>query len=168
MRKADLQYLSYVLRHKWFVFQAGLKTGAPLWRLIKHDWSKFKRDEWVPYREFFYGGEKTPARKQAFADAFRLHCKRNDHHWNCWVIDANNFSIGGRGWERGKNPFQVVRPMSDDAIKEMVADWMGAGRAITGNWDDIFSWYERTKSTQTMTASTRWRVEQILGSLKKD
>jgi hypothetical protein len=140
------------MRHKWFVFQAGLKTGAPLWRLIKHDWSKFKRDEWVPYRDFFNGGAKTPARRQAFADAFRLHASRNDHHWNYWIDSEIN----------------IPTAMPDAAIREMVADWMGAGRAITGDWDDIFSWYEETKGTQVMTRSTRWRVDQILGSLRKD
>lgn len=166
MTKADLKYLSYVLRHKWFVFRAGLKTGAPLWRLIKHDASKFKHDEWVAYRDFF-NSEKTPAVKQAFADAFRLHCKRNDHHWQHWQVINPPFTIGGRNVE-STGPFDYVLAMPDDAIKEMVADWMGAGRAITGDWDDIFSWYDKTKNKQTMTASTRWRVEQILGSLKKD
>ena len=33
MRKHWL-YLKYLMRHKWFVFVAGLRTGAPLWRLI--------------------------------------------------------------------------------------------------------------------------------------
>jgi hypothetical protein len=36
-----VRYLSYVVRHKWFVLLAGIKTGAPLWRLLIHDWSKF-------------------------------------------------------------------------------------------------------------------------------
>ena len=46
--KAHLRYLGYVLRHKWFVLVAGLKVGAPLWRLLIHDWSKFTAAEWGP------------------------------------------------------------------------------------------------------------------------
>ena len=38
-----LRYLSYVLRHKWYVLWAGLWLGVPLWRLLIHDWSKFSR-----------------------------------------------------------------------------------------------------------------------------
>jgi hypothetical protein len=47
--RAHLRYASYVTRHKWFVFRAGLKTRAPLWRLLIHDWSKLSRAEWTPY-----------------------------------------------------------------------------------------------------------------------
>jgi hypothetical protein len=50
-----LRYLSYVVCHKWFVFVAGLKTGAPFWRLLIHDWSKFMPSEWRPYVLSFYG-----------------------------------------------------------------------------------------------------------------
>ena len=46
--KPHLRYLGYVVRHKWFVFRAGLRTGAPLWRLVIHDWSKFTPAEWGP------------------------------------------------------------------------------------------------------------------------
>jgi len=32
-----MKYFILTLKHKWFVFLAGLKTKAPLWRLIIHD-----------------------------------------------------------------------------------------------------------------------------------
>lgn len=44
--KAHWNYFKYVIRHKWFVFIAGLQTGAPLWRLIIHDWTKFLLQMW--------------------------------------------------------------------------------------------------------------------------
>jgi hypothetical protein len=31
-------------------------------------------------------------------------------------------------------------PMPEKFVREMVADWMGAGRAITGRWD-VNDWY---------------------------
>jgi hypothetical protein len=47
------------VRHKWFVLLAGLKTGAPLWRLIIHDWSKFTPAERGPYVRPFYGPKRA-------------------------------------------------------------------------------------------------------------
>lgn len=55
---SHLRYLRYVLAHKWFVFIAGLRTGAPLWRLVIHDWSKLTPREWGAYVASFYGGWK--------------------------------------------------------------------------------------------------------------
>lgn len=49
------RYASYVARHKWFVFRAGRITGAPLWRLLIHDWPKLTPAEWGPYVRSFYG-----------------------------------------------------------------------------------------------------------------
>jgi hypothetical protein len=35
------RYFTYLVRHKWFVFLAGRRTGVPPRRLLIHDWSKF-------------------------------------------------------------------------------------------------------------------------------
>lgn len=43
--KPHIQYLWYVIRHKFFVFQAGLRLGVPLWQLLIHDLSKFSPAE---------------------------------------------------------------------------------------------------------------------------
>ncbi len=48
-------YGKYLARHKWFVLQAGRKTGAPLFCLLIHDWSKFLPNEWNAYATKFYG-----------------------------------------------------------------------------------------------------------------
>ena len=77
------QYLKYVLRHKWFVFQAGLKIGVPIFILIFHDWDKFLPDEWFPYARTFYksNGEKHYENSIEFARAWMKHQHRNKHHW---------------------------------------------------------------------------------------
>ena len=49
-----LNYLKYVLRHKWFVLLASIRIGAPLWGAIIHDLSKFRPSEWIPYARCFY------------------------------------------------------------------------------------------------------------------
>ncbi len=103
------QYLKYVLRHKWFVFQAGWELGVPIWRLILHDWTKFLPREWTPYVENFYGEKVEHLNKQVFingkfepamevppevATAFDIawnhHQKRNDHHWQYWLLTPDN------------------------------------------------------------------------------
>jgi hypothetical protein len=43
----------------------------------------------------------------------------------------------------------------------MVADWMGAGRAITGKWE-AKAWYEKNKATIILHDGTRKLVETIL------
>lgn len=50
-----LRYLWYVLRHKWYVFQAGRVLKVPVWQLLMHDLSKFTPAEWFPYVAYFYG-----------------------------------------------------------------------------------------------------------------
>ena len=83
-----LKYLKYLIRHKWFVFLSGLKTGAPIGRLIIHDWSKFLPDEWIPYARYFYNyeGQIPHSIQEDFDKAWLLHQRRNKHHWQYWVL----------------------------------------------------------------------------------
>lgn len=148
--KRHWSYLKYVVRHKWFVFVAGLKTGAPLFSLVIHDWSKFLPSEWCPYAETFYevDGSKRYHETPEFASAWNLHQKRNAHHWQFWVLY----------WDRGE-----LEPiaMPSKFVKEMVADWMGAGRAITGRWETK-QWYEKNKEKIKLHPTTRKMVEDLL------
>lgn len=45
--------------------------------------------------------------------------------------------------------------------REMVADWMGAGRGITGKWE-ADKWYEHNKLNIQLHPDTRVRVEALL------
>lgn len=171
--KSHLQYLSYVLRHKWFVFVAGVKIKAPLWRLLIHDWTKLLPSEWVPYVDFFCG-EKitdeqlmerwrreqvvlgyrlTPSnsnRRDAFSKAWNHHQKRNKHHWQYWVLINDK-----------DEPKISALAMPEKFIREMVADWAGAGRAITGKWE-VSSWYFNNQRQMILHPATRQRVETLL------
>jgi hypothetical protein len=51
--------------------------------------------------------------------------------------------------------------MPEACIREMVADWMGAGRAVTGAWC-VWKWYDENKHNIVLHPETRVRVEQIL------
>lgn len=150
--RAHLQYASYVARHKWFVFLAGLKVGAPLWRLVIHDWSKFTPAEWTPYVRSFYGkAGRTPEVRAAFDAAWLHHQHRNPHHWQHWVLRKDD---GGT----------KALPMPSGLVREMVADWMGAGRAITGRWE-VAEWYAKNVDKIILHALTEDEVERIIGSL---
>ena len=47
----------------------------------------------------------------------------------------------------------------------MVADWAGAGRAITGQWD-VYNWYYKNKDFILLEEQTRIRVEKLLELFK--
>jgi hypothetical protein len=61
-----LKYLSYVLRHKWFVLVECWRVGL-YWRGLVHDLSKFTWLEFTAYADFFYGAKD--AAKKAKRDA---------------------------------------------------------------------------------------------------
>lgn len=149
--KAHYQYLRYVLRHKWYVFNACLHYRI-LWRGIKHDWTKFLPVEWFPYVRFFYGDNSSredydPASGESpldFEMAWNHHQKHNDHHWQYWI------RLGDDGTTR-------LLPMPDKARREMVADWIGAGLAL--GKPRIWEWYEANKHKMQLHPDTRAWVE---------
>lgn len=163
---AHLRYLSYVVRHKWFVLLAGLRTGAPLWRLVIHDWSKFLPSEWFPYVAYFYGpkvkgdprgpdASYDPATgSRAFNAAWLHHQHLNPHHWQHWVLREDSGAT-------------FALPMPEHFVREMVADWMGAGRA-QGHGDDVRPWYVTNRDKMVLHAATRCLVETLLSTPSGD
>lgn len=159
--RAHLAYAKYVARHKWFVFRGGLKTRAPLWRLVIHDWSKLTPSEWRPYVRQFYNpdGSKRDARRAdggydlaeqpyEFQRAWLGHQRRNKHHWQAWVL-------------LGDNGQRIPIEMPRRYVREMVADWIGAGRAIAGTWDPR-PWYEKNAGLMVLHPATREAVATLL------
>ena len=139
-----LKYLQYVIKHKWYVFKEAYKLGI-VWRGLTHDLSKFLPSEWFPYVEYFYG--KNPSQCE-FDKAWLKHQKRNKHHWQWWLLQEDEGQL---------KPI----PMNDISRKEMLADWIGAGKAITGE-DNLIEWYEKNKDKMILHHDTRvWVEEQI-------
>ena len=151
------QYFKYVARHKWFVFLAGLQMGVPIWRLILHDWTKFLPREWMPYVEQFHG-DKPPqlgktgyshqfdSQQSSFNNAWNHHQNKNDHHWQYWIIP--------------KHDGNAILPMPDVCRREMVADWMGAGRAQ--GKPDISAWYVANRDKMLLHPETRDFIDVML------
>jgi hypothetical protein len=145
------RYIDYVNRHRQYVLEECEKLGV-LSRGLRHDLSKFSVEEFAPYAQYFYGGyqrEQIPWQvKQRFDRAWLLHQKRNDHHWQFWVL----------GEDSGATRALL---MPEDAVREMVADWRGAGRAITGE-DKTTEWYAKNREKMTLHPETREYVERLL------
>lgn len=126
-----MNYFWLTLKHKWFVFLAGRKIGVPIIRLLLHDWTKFLPCELPHYQKQFFGSADD---SWGFIKCWIHHQNCNDHHWEYWIPRS--------GHNSGKLPFKDNEPieMEIDAIKEMVADWMGAGKAYGGEWPDLNNW----------------------------
>jgi hypothetical protein len=157
--QAIVRYLWYVIRHKWFVYIEARKLGIG-WLGLLHDWSKLKPSEFMPYAMFFYGPRSKKVRDdtgyykptdtgdQAFDFAWLLHQKRNKHHWQWWVLPED---------EGGIKAIEIP----ERYMKEMLADWRGAGRAQ--GTPDTRRWYDKNKHKMTLHTKTRTWVERELG-----
>jgi len=157
------KYLSYVVRHKWYVFVECCKLGIP-WRGIVHDLSKFLPDEFFPYANFFAGNKKpvrdktgyykpTDTGDPAFDLAWLRHQKRNDHHWQWWLLPEDEGGV-------------KTLEMSEEARLEMLADWRGAGKAQ--GKPDTTAWYEANRHKMQLGPETRAWIDRVLGGTYND
>ncbi len=153
-----VQYLSYIFRHKWFVFIECCKFGM-IWLGIIHDWSKFLPSEFIPYAKHFYGDKESDIKKGRdetgyykagdtgdvlFDFAWLLHQKRNKHHWQWWILPEDD---GGT----------KLFSMPDKYRKEMLADWRGAGKAQ--GTPGTKAWYDKNKDKMQLSLRTRYWIE---------
>lgn len=169
--RPHLAYLRKVILHKLYVLVAGWRLGVPLRQLIVHDLSKFSRAEWAPYVDRFHRGvagkmDKTNDSK-AFKAAWRHHYMNNPHHPEFWLLvnqEVNTSLAMGRS-RKGVthlNANNMAYQMPDKYMREMVADWLAAGRAYKGSWD-IKPWYLENHARLLMHPQTRVNAEFLLG-----
>ena len=172
--KPNLQYLRYVVLHKWFVFVAccdlAVKYREPrlIWRGLIHDLSKFRPSEWFAYVDYFnrtfpsvssdevrlawrlgFNPKTKEDVLEAFDKAWNHHQKRNNHHWQYWVLRNDS------GSERALQ-------MPTVCLLEMIADWRGAGKALSK--PDTKGWYLANKDKMRLHIETRRLVEGVLFS----
>jgi hypothetical protein len=154
MKFPKTRYAIKTLHHKWFVFRFGLLTKAPLWRLVIHDWTKFTPSELPAYADQFFGGKGDPI---AFAQAWNHHHKANPHHWEYWIpLTAHS---------RSNIPGGVPLPMPEWAVREMVADWLGAERAYNGYTPAslaVWSWHTANRGDIKLHPDTSALVDRVL------
>jgi len=137
-------YMESLMTHILYVREAGHQIGVPLSQILIHDRSKFDMEEFPYYARNFFGDKKDPV---GFSQAWLHHIHNNPHHWNHWII--NN---------------QAPQEMPRHYALEMVADWMGAGKAYQNSWD-MTDWLMQSKPTISLHPKTATYVDGILTSL---
>jgi hypothetical protein len=130
-----LKQLWLVLIHKWYVLRAGRITGVSVRRLLVHDWSKFTPTELLGYAGNI-GGKND---KRKWAKSWLHHLHHNPHHPEHWILSWRGNPEFYQDMAESIAPFVVVLPMPETYVREMIADWMGASKVITGSWD-ISKW----------------------------
>jgi hypothetical protein len=152
--KRHWAYLKYVMRHKYFVFIGARQCGCSLWRCLVHDISKFSPDEWFGYAKTFYAenGEGQYKPGHDFDISWLKHQHRNLHHWQYWLLRMDNGAT-------------IPQEMPIKYVREMIADWMGAGRAITGEWE-VFEWYNNNRHKMVFHPKTEDQIDSILNIVK--
>ena len=156
-----IKYFWHVLRHKYFVLLEARRLGIPFLGII-HDMSKFRPSEFLPYARYFHGSypdfddvknivpydilTKEDVGHQ-FDYAWLHHQKCNKHHWQYWVL-----------WQDSDE--DKILPMPEKYVREMLADWRGAGRAY-GN-PDTKAWYIAHRAKMLLHPATRHFVENEL------
>lgn len=172
MLKPHVKYLLYVLRHKWHVFIGCMALGVPIHQAIIHDWVKFLPVEWFPYVASFYGYKPTedeerrasmmgiPIKtradiKAAFDQAWNHHQKTQPHHWQYWLLITDS-----------DEPRLRPLPIPQRFVLEMVADWYGAGMAITGK-PELEKWFLANNKKMILEDGTRFRVQQAIMKAKR-
>jgi len=128
-----VKYFWLTIKHKYYVFIAGLKIGCPIHLLIFHDLTKFFPSELPHYGRQFFGDSNNPL---AFSYAWNHHQKTNKHHWEYWVPVTGCI----RGGYKDLQPL----PMPKKYILEMVADWCGASKAYEKKWpwENNWQWFK--------------------------
>ena len=131
--KALFSHIKTILIHKYWVLYYCCKLGI-IWRGITHDLSKFHPKELFESVKYYKKGVSpiTLCKKdKGYSIAWFHHRGHNDHHYEYWVDNLDN---GG-----------VAIKMSYDALLEMIADWLAAGKTYNGKsftYKDEFIWWE--------------------------
>ena len=154
-----LRYTARIFRHKAYVLQAGvLWTRAPLWRLLVHDLSKYRP---VEARGFYPRYLIGPREDATWGAANVEHVHGNPHHWEYWALPV----LDSDGTLTLK-----VHEIPDWALREMVADWYGAGRIYQGYWCDPMDnpWWqtEGRHILARLPAATRRNLLAIMNEAK--
>ena len=161
------RYFKSVIRHKWFVFWACLDLGVPILSALIHDWDKLTPGMWLPYARYFHNGVQRRDASGAYVHqhgetldfdrAWNGHQKRNKHHWQYWVCFKDDGAV-------------TPLPIPDVHRREMLADWIGAGRAYNPDWTPLepCRWYEKHKAKMQLHPETREWVESALLMREKE
>lgn len=161
----SVRFLHATIVHKWHVYHAGRRLGVGRWQLLIHDLSKFRPTEFVPYGKFFYSKPGASWLKADIDQSFKMqmregwlrHIQRNPHHWQYWCLINGASVVASHGTTVETNPIEAL-PMPRRYVREMLADWMGAGRAYQGEFPKSvadWKWWHENKDNIILHPSSR-------------
>ena len=150
------RYLKVILKHKWYVFLECVRLGIP-WLGIIHDWSKLTPVEFFGYARKFgqEGGKHADSDDEAFRLAWLHHQKANKHHWQYWVVYVPIFR------DDFADESKICIPIPDRYRREMLADWIGAGKAYV-NASTVVEWYRKNRHKMYLHPETKTWIETWL------
>lgn len=130
------------------------------WRGWKHDLSKYSPTEFFESARFWTGTSSPINAAKAYygySRAWLHHRGRNSHHWAYW---ADNFSEGF-----------IVHCMPMNDFVEMVCDFLGAGRAYSGDvftYSSEYSWWlkERDGDCKAMHPANKKMLDIIFSDFE--
>ena len=79
--------------------------------------------------------------------------------WRGYYISGAILTIGSIWYLIQDNDHRSIRCRK--SIREMVADWAGAGRGITGKWE-VEEWYEKNKAKILIHPDSKILVEAVI------
>lgn len=155
-----IKHFIKICKHKYWVGYYCFKFGIP-WRGIKHDMSKFSPIEFFESVKY-YQGSSSPIdackKVNGWSKAWQHHKGRNDHHYEYFVDNLDN---GGTAIQM---PFECAL--------ELVADYLGAGRAYMGKdftYKKEYEWWLKKKEKPLlMHPQTKEFIEWSLNCMQNE
>lgn len=158
----SVEYDEYIKNHKNNVTKAfnWLKTNLPdiadetVWRdaefntIYGHDMSKYNKDEYEAYDNYFYGNNKSFEVVEQFNRAWLTHIHRNPHHWQYWVLIEDESGIKALDI-----PYEYI-------IEMFLDHWSFSWKE--GNLFEIKNWYDAHKDIIIFSKNTKKLYENIL------
>lgn len=117
-----------------------------------HDESKYSKEEFEPYRNWFYSVKGEEKNKLAYDKAWLHHQHHNPHHWQYWVNINDDGSI------------EAIE-MDETALVELFCDWVGMSYKFHNNPNDF---YNKRKDGIVLAPLTRKKLEALLALVKDE
>ena len=127
------------------------------WNIVQHDLSKYGKEEYDAYDDYFYGDKNDARVKDKFNKAWLHHIHNNPHHWQYWLLVEDDP-------ENDRN--FVCIEMPKHYIIEMVCDWWAFSWA-SKNLYEIFDWYRAHFMNIKLHMKSQIYLENVLSELKK-
>lgn len=115
----------------------------------RHDKSKYGKEEYEPYLNYFYPEECVEQDEYAFDLAWLHHQQVNPHHWQYWCLIRDGGEI-------------VPMDMEFEYIIEMLCDWSSFKYKKPDSTAN--NWYSQNKDKMKLSENTREVVEEILAA----